>query len=227
MKKLTLQNMELFASLNEDEIESIAEIAEHERYRKDEIIINKGDTTTSLYVIVNGRVKVISTNSKKHEMIHKTFTIGDYFGEVSLIDGKPRSATVKAIESTNLLVIPRNKLRELFCSNPEISFSLMKGLTSKIRETTKQVEDMAFIVMQNELNDAHIETINRLVLAAEYKDFNTGLHITRISYYSALIAEKYELSEHEVETIRNAATDRKSTRLNSSHTDISRMPSSA
>ena len=200
-----LKKTDLLSGLDDHDIKTVAKIAVESKYPTDTILFNEGDCTTSLYIILSGSVRAVSIDRSGQQIVHNTFKSGDYFGEMSFIDGRPRSARVETVEPSRILIIPREKMREIFCSNPDISFNIMKGLTRKLREATRQVEDLVFIVMQQELQDAHLDTINRLVLAAEYKDDNTGDHIARVSRYCAVIAEKLELPEEEKKIISQAA----------------------
>ena len=168
-------------------------------------IIREGEKTTSLYVLLSGKAHAVSRDDQGKEVLHNIFTRGDYFGEMSFIDGQPRSATVITATPARLLVIPSKAFRGMVAANPDLSFSLMNGLIRKIRKATRQIEDIVFIVGQQELHDAHLDTIQRLVIAAEFKDDNTGNHINRVSCYSTLIARKYGMSDEEVKCIRHAS----------------------
>ncbi len=206
MKQLDIfKKSPLFSCLNDQEILALAEIAVEGNYSKDTVLINEGDTTTSLYVLLSGRAHAVSIDAHGNRIIHNVFTSGDYFGEMSFIDGEPRCATVETSEPSTVLIIPREQFRNVLLSHPDISVNLMKGLLQKIRKATKQIEDLVFVVAHQELHDAHLDTIKRLVLAAEYKDQNTGEHIARVSRYSALIAKKLRLSKEDIQIIRYAA----------------------
>jgi CRP/FNR family transcriptional regulator, cyclic AMP receptor protein len=111
-------------------------------FRKHVVVVNEGDDTDSLYVILSGRVKVfISAEDGKEVVIH-TIEPGDYFGEL-VLDGGPRSASVMTLEPCRLFVIPRSDVEGLLESNPAFARDLIKRLIGRVRSLTKKVSDLA------------------------------------------------------------------------------------
>ncbi|MEZ4527153.1 MAG: cyclic nucleotide-binding domain-containing protein [Desulfobacterales bacterium] len=204
--KNILKQNPLFSCFDEKELEQLAEIAEIQYYQKNKCIINEGDTSASLYIIAEGKANAFTLNHKRKKMRLNSFEKGDYFGEMSFIDGEPRCASVETEEDTELLVIPRNEFRRIFSSHPHMSDILLKGLLQKLRRATKEVSPLMELMAKQELRDADMESVRRLVLAAEYKDKCTGGHIFRISQYSGLLAEKIGFSAEKTECIRNASS---------------------
>ncbi|QTA85458.1 Transcriptional regulator, Crp-type [Desulfonema magnum] len=140
-----LKNIPLFSCLNDEEIRALAEIAVERTFSKNTILINEGDTSDALYVVCKGKANAIGIDPNGKQIVLNTFGSGDYFGEMSFIDGEPRCATVETKRLAHLLIIPRDKFNHIITSNPEISFKLMKGLLEKIRKATRQIEDLVFM----------------------------------------------------------------------------------
>ena len=93
-----LQNIPLFSGLTEDQLASITAISTKRSYPKNTIIINEGDETDSLYLILSGKVKVMLSDEDGKEIIITLLEPSDYFGELALIDDEPRSARVVTME---------------------------------------------------------------------------------------------------------------------------------
>jgi len=200
-----LQETTIFSRLTLNEITALADIAIDRVYPPDTVLVREGDGTNSLHVVLSGKARAFSHNENGKKVIYNVFRTGDYFGELSFIDGEPRSACVETVVPTRVLTIPRDRFEKVVFCNPSICFNLMRGLTEKLRSATRQIEDLVFAVSHRELRDADLDTVRRLVLAAEFKDDNTGDHLNRISRYSVLLAEKAGFSEDETDQIQHAA----------------------
>jgi CRP-like cAMP-binding protein len=204
-KTIALKNSPLFSSLRPPELRSLETAAEWVDVPQDEVVLREGELTTELYLVVGGRAQAVARDERGGRVTLSIFKTGDHFGEMSFIDGQPRSATVEALTPLRLLRIPRPAFTRVIRENPDISFVLMRGLSAKIRRATRQMEDLVFIVSHEELQNAHLETIRRLAMAAEFKDDNTGTHLERVSRYSETLAQGAGLSDQMVADIRHAA----------------------
>jgi CRP/FNR family transcriptional regulator, cyclic AMP receptor protein len=103
-----LQNIPLFSALGEEDLEAIANQAVTKTFPKGNIVINEGDRTDSLYVILSGKVKVFLTDEAHKEVIVDIQRSGDYFGELALLDEAPRSASVMTMEPCTFLVVSKS-----------------------------------------------------------------------------------------------------------------------
>ncbi len=139
-----LKEVPLFSSLNEQELSEIKKIAVENTFLRNAIIIQKEDTSTSLYVVLSGKAVAIGSNEDGRQIILNVFKKGDCFGEMSFIDSAPRSATVQTTEKTRIMTINGDKLRSIFLSNSEMMLKLMKELLRKIRVLTEQLTGLAF-----------------------------------------------------------------------------------
>ena len=100
-----LKTNDLFKSLSPEGLEKLAGMTTSKSAPKTTLIINEGDESHSLYLIQSGKVDVIVSNEDGKKMILTTLMKGDHFGELSLIDGEPRSATVIALEKSEFIVL--------------------------------------------------------------------------------------------------------------------------
>lgn len=118
---------------------------------KDEVIIVQEDTSTDLYIILRGKVKVTLMSGEGEEYILTDLHVGDYFGEMSLIDGKPRCATVVAEEDSTFAVLKRERLIEALKRDPILALDLLSTLVHKLRKATEREERLAFLDVRERL----------------------------------------------------------------------------
>jgi len=108
------------------------------------VFIQEGETGDSLYVILSGRVKVFVADADGREMVLDFHGPGDYVGEMSL-DGRPRSASVMAVEPTVCSVLTRDALRAAIVSNPDLAMNLICTLIERARIATENVRSLALM----------------------------------------------------------------------------------
>ena len=114
-------------------------------YPSNAFLINEGDNTDSLYVILDGEVKVFASDENGKEVILNMLGPGEYFGELALVDDAPRSASVKTMEPTRVMVISKTDFKKCLAENPEMAFNLIQTLTKQVRALTKNVKSLALM----------------------------------------------------------------------------------
>ena len=140
-----LQNIPLFSNLEQKELDALSSHAVTKTYPKNSVIINEGDRTDSMYVIMSGRVKIVLTDENQKEVIIDIQHAGDYFGELALLDEAPRSASVKTMENSTFLIISKHQLQKCLREHPEIGIGLIRGLAQRLRATTGNVKSLALL----------------------------------------------------------------------------------
>jgi CRP/FNR family transcriptional regulator, cyclic AMP receptor protein len=113
-------------------------------YRKNTIIINEGEVGDSLFVLLQGQVKVYATDENGREITYGTIDAGDYFGEMSL-DGGPRSASVMTLESCLCSLVPRAAVQQHLADEPEFAFALVAQVIRRARSATETARQMALL----------------------------------------------------------------------------------
>jgi len=103
----------------------------------------EGDPADGLYVVVSGRIKVLLSDNDGKEVVLTVESAGACFGEIALLDEEPRSASVAALENTELLIIYRDQFMDLLDNHPEFVRSLIRSLAHMVRRLTKNVESLA------------------------------------------------------------------------------------
>ncbi len=140
-----LQNVPLFASLSSAERRTLARAVAIRSYPKNSVILNEGERSDSIYVIDSGKVKVLMRDEEGKEVILSILKEGDYFGELALIDELPRSASVVAMEPSEMTVLSKADFLQCVANNPGIAMTVMRGLAQRLREADLKIESLALM----------------------------------------------------------------------------------
>ncbi len=165
---MILDKVEIFEGLNEQEMEALAASSVVRNYPKNTIIINENDHADSLYIIESGRVKVYCSDKNGKEFIMNTLTDGDYFGELALLDDDKRSASVRTMEKSNFCIIYKEDFNQVLEQQPNITKTLIRNLTRRVRKLTKDVKALA-------LQDVYGRVTNVLTTLSEPRDEETSI----------------------------------------------------
>jgi CRP-like cAMP-binding protein len=115
------------------------------RFRRGETVFHVGDPGDALFIVVSGSIKITLPAETGDEAILATLRPGDFFGELALLDGAPRSATAIAIEATEMYMLPRDQFRELIASEPIMRDTVLATLAAEVRRLTHHVEELHFL----------------------------------------------------------------------------------
>ena len=146
-----LRGCPLFAPCSDTLLADVARQLRSRTYRRNEVIFNQGDPGDALHVITRGAVKIVLPSSEGEEAIIATLRAGDFFGELALLDGEPRSAAAMAVEATETLILPRSVFRELLETHPDLRDALFSALTKLLRRLTHHVEELHFLDLAGRL----------------------------------------------------------------------------
>ena len=124
-----LTRVPLFAALSQRQLSHVADIAQLRRFKRDTQIVREGAIGNAFYVIMDGRAEVVTPAGHR-----RTLEEGDFFGELSLLDGAPRAATVTATEALAAARISRSSFLRLLKEQPEIGVGLARGMVVMIRD---------------------------------------------------------------------------------------------
>ncbi len=136
----SLKRVELFSSLTDDELLYIASKMVIRRFEKNEIIFHEEDTNKFMYIILHGKVKAMQTTQDGKGIILATHNSGDFFGEMSLIDGKTAPATVMAMEDSLTVIISKQDFYSLVFDQKKVLEKLLQILCSRLRESWERIE---------------------------------------------------------------------------------------
>jgi CRP/FNR family transcriptional regulator, cyclic AMP receptor protein len=140
-----LKKIDLFADLSDSAADELLRCAKQHKYPKNSIIVTEGDSHSNFYIVVSGSLKVFVDGDAGRQVVLSWLEPGDYFGELALIDGAPRSASVMTLAPTVLQIISQQDFQEFLKANPGASLSLMKAMARRIRTLTSSVRDLALL----------------------------------------------------------------------------------
>lgn len=140
-----LKTLPLFSGFSESELEGIAALATSRVVRKNHVIFNHGDEADAVYILASGRVKVFKINDLGREAILAVLDSGDFFGEMSLFDNLPRSASVQSLEACSLIALPKQAFLDLLRDNVESAMVVIKALISRLRAADEKIEELALV----------------------------------------------------------------------------------
>ena len=140
-----LRRVPLFSALTASQSASNADAIVKKRFKRAEMVVEQGKKSDALYIILTGRARVMSTDSRGREVILATLQPGDYIGEMSLIDDEPHSATVRTEVQTDVLMLGREAFSRCLPENASMSYNIMRGLVARLRHADRKIESLALM----------------------------------------------------------------------------------
>jgi CRP/FNR family transcriptional regulator/CRP/FNR family cyclic AMP-dependent transcriptional regulator len=140
-----LRNTSLFSSLSDDQLEALADRLRPRAFAKGMIIFHKDSLGRSLYLIESGKVRIFILSESGQEISVRIYGCGDVFGELSMLDGLPRSAGAVAMDETRVLTLDRDDFLALLEEYPQMAPSIISILSGRVRYTTEYAESLAFL----------------------------------------------------------------------------------
>jgi len=138
-----LKNIPYFSEVADAALAELASCAAIKSYPKNSVIIREGEEGGALFIILSGKVQAYLSSANGRMVILSNQGAGSFFGELSLLDGEPRSASIEALESTACSLIPRHALKTWLTNHPDAAFSIIRSLTQRIRSLTENVRGLA------------------------------------------------------------------------------------
>ncbi|MDP2883828.1 MAG: Crp/Fnr family transcriptional regulator [Ignavibacteria bacterium] len=155
-----LDNVPIFADLEEPDLKKIEKLGLRKKYKKGNIVVLEKEMGAALFVIISGKVKIVRTDEDGREVILSIFGPGEFFGEMSLLDGLARSASVVALTKAELFMIHRRDFLKLVNEHPQVAISLLGELTTRLRKADTQIKSLS-------LKDASGRVANVILMLAD------------------------------------------------------------
>ena len=152
-----LQNNYLFSKLSPKHIERLTACVVGKPVARATSIFAKGDPGSSLFAICRGTVKISIPSVDGHDAVFNLMGKGDIFGEIALLDGRPRTADAIAITDCELFVIERRDFLPLLREEPEIALKMIEILCARVRRTTEQAQNLMFMPLRVRLAKALLQ----------------------------------------------------------------------
>jgi len=148
MDDVVLEQFPLFDDLSKEDKELIATSFGQRRYRRGDVILDEDAAESTPFLIKDGKVKISLMGEEEREVILSYLEAGDFFGEMSVLDGEPRSARVTAVEDTTALVGTREQFVAGLMDHPQIALNLLVILSRRLRAADEQIESLSFLDVQ-------------------------------------------------------------------------------
>jgi CRP-like cAMP-binding protein len=150
----------LFGQLTKEQADSLAHSVVKKRFKRGDTIVEQGKNSNALFIILNGRARVVMKDRQDREVILATLREGDCIGEMSLIDSQTHSATVAAEIVTDVLVLERDNFMRCLQENNSTAMAVMRGLVQRLRSADRKIGSLA-------LTGVYARVANALIDSAE------------------------------------------------------------
>jgi CRP-like cAMP-binding protein len=164
----TLAGIEFLRALPPDVIEALSKRCQWHRYSSNQLIVGQDDETRDVFFIVRGKVRVIVYAASGKEVSFRDLRAGQMFGELSAIDGQPRSATVIALQEALMARMPPNVFWAVMERHPQVAAAVLQHLVSLVRALSDRVFEFSTLAVKNRI---HAELLR---LAREASERNNG-----------------------------------------------------
>ncbi len=161
MFEAILAQVPLFKHLPDEGLADLGKKLRQRRFERDQIIFHKNDPGSTLYIIISGKVKIALPSAEGENVLVALLSTGDFFGELSLFDGEPRSATSIAAESTDILTLDQEDLFEYLMGNPMAAKEIFAELSLRLRRTDELLSDAAFCDLSTRLSKRILDLAER------------------------------------------------------------------
>jgi CRP-like cAMP-binding protein len=140
-RRRLLARVPTFCRLDERELDALLQVAHGKRVRSGDELFHKGDPGSEVFVILSGRLKVVTNSPDGDDIVFGLMDPGEVFGELGLLGGGVRTATVSALEDCELMVLDRRAFLPVLRSHPEVAAKLLEVLAERLRRISEFVED--------------------------------------------------------------------------------------
>lgn len=150
-KAKLLSGSSLFCELSYAELAELAQHAQSRLVRAKQIVLAQGERSDEMYAVLHGRLKVMRSNSEGRELTLAILEAGEVFGELAMLDGGPRTATIEALEDCELLVLQRAMVDQYLNAHPRVMRSMIQTLCERLRSADELVQDTLFLPLPQRL----------------------------------------------------------------------------
>ena len=140
-----LKTVPLFALFSEHQLAALFPAIQHRSYPRHAFMLRAGEKTDALYILLSGRAKVVIDDGDGREVTLHVIGPSEFFGEMSLIDDKPRSASVEALEACEVLYISKTVFMNVLKDNFEVAMLMLRSVVSRLRDADRKIANLALM----------------------------------------------------------------------------------
>ena len=145
----TVANIYLLETLTDTEVAVLDKVCKWKRYAAGEQIMDRQNETSDICFVVEGRVRIVNYSLSGREVTLDDHASGDCFGELSAIDGLPRSASVMALDQCMIASLAQDQFYKVLEGHPEIALEVMKYLAQMVRSSTERIMELSTLAANN------------------------------------------------------------------------------
>ena len=192
-----LKRISFFSGLSDYDLHQIDQITVEKSYAAGESIVEENEAAERFFIIEKGKIQIVKRFEDGTHLVLGVHSDGEFFGEMALLDEGPRSATVRAVDATSVLVIARQDFETLIYKSPVLAYSIMRELSSRLRETGALL--ISHLQRRNrELSQSYLDTVNIVIKAVEARDSFTRGHTERVTELAKAIGTQMRLPEEQL-----------------------------
>ena len=140
-----LRALPIFEMLDDESLRPLTRVATLRHIARHTVVLKAGDRTDNIYFVISGALKVQVSDEEGREVILSMLGPGELFGEMGVLDDHPRSATVLAVESSDVVVMGKEDFKRCLVENPDVSLFIMRSLTKRLRLADRNIESLALL----------------------------------------------------------------------------------
>ncbi len=162
-----LGRVPVFSTLEHDDLEHVAALAVPRAFEPGHVVFREGDASDTCYVVRSGRARAVREHSDGRTITLATFGPGDFFGELAMFEDERRSATVEAIQATDVVALLGPDMRRLMVEHPQISMRLVIALGRRLRDTNERLARQSFQTVQSRVAVVLRDLVAQAIAAGE------------------------------------------------------------
>ncbi len=176
-----LHHVPVFSALGRDELARVAAVAVPRKFGRGQVVFREGDESNTCYIVRTGEARAIRQHQDGRSITLAHFGPGDIFGELAMFDDERRSATVEAIDHTEVIAILGGDMRRLLREHPDIAVKLLAALGARLRQTNERLARQSFQTVQS-----RVATVLAQLVAAAREEGAEGSDVLITSRQSDL-----------------------------------------
>jgi CRP/FNR family transcriptional regulator len=190
-----LGRVPVFSTLEHEDLERVSRLAVPRSFEPGQVVFREGDASDTCYIVRSGRARAVREHMDGRTITLATFGPGDIFGELAMFEDELRSATVEAVQPTEVVAVLGGDMRRLMVEHPEISIRLVVALGRRLRETNDRLAKQSFQTVQSRvavvLSDLVAQAVAAGALPSEVKVCATQADLAKLAGSSRESASRF------------------------------------
>lgn len=155
-----LKKIPIFSSLNDNIISEIANLGKRKVYNKDSVILFQNQSDSALIVVLRGQLRISKMSNEGNEVTLDTLKESEYWGNTAILDGKPPAVNIAAEADSEVFIISRNDLMNLFNAKPEYSISVLNELTRLLRNSNSRIKSLSLKAAESKVASVIMQLVD-------------------------------------------------------------------